>query len=277
MRRLLHRVEAALAERLQPAGGFGTAATVQINDQRYFYRMAGVSQTTRLPLILIHGLGVSSAYWARLLPLLATERPVYAIDLPGFGRTEDPPNVLNTRQLAQAVHLWQEALGIGKAHLLAHSQGAQIATELTNTWPNLTQTLTLIGPTLGERDPSLPRMAMRLLRTAPREDRSLLPVVVRAYLRSGAYLMVRTCHLLSHEDSVAAMQTIQCPTLLIRGGNDPIVTGRALAILAEAGQHTQQYTIPDAPHGIHWSHAATVASYVNRFLAQYDQQDRGDP
>lgn len=254
----------------QPVASFSDAARVRVNGLRYFYRLSEPATAHHLPLLLIHGLGVSGAYWARLWPWLAASRAVYALDLPGFGRSDDPPYPLAVDELAEAVQGWRQALGIGKAHLLAHSQGAQIATELTSTWPDLTQTLTLIGPTLGARDPSLPRMALRLLRTAPREEASLLRVVSRAYLQAGAVLMVRTCRLLDHEDSVATLQRIACPTLLLRGERDPIVTAQALADLADADPDTHLATIPNAPHGVHWSHARQVAAQVNPFLAHHE-------
>ena len=47
------------------------------------------------PIILVHGLGVSSRYMRPLAELLAAERSVYMIDLPGFGRSEKPRRALN--------------------------------------------------------------------------------------------------------------------------------------------------------------------------------------
>lgn len=261
-------------ERLRVYDAFVRTGEVTVNDHGIFYRTAGEERAGRLPLILIHGLGVSSAYWGRLLPWLADDRPVYALDLPGFGRSEDPAIVLNSIQLAYGVHAWQMALGLDRAHVLAHSQGAQVAAELADAWPDTVASLTLVGATLGERDPPLPRMALRLLRTAPREDRTLLPVVARAYLRSGLRLMVLTNLLMSHEDSVVTLGHLALPTLIVRGERDPVVTERAADVLTNAITEARRIIIPGAPHGVHWSHAFELSRIVNPFLAEVDERAR---
>ena len=149
-------------------------AWLTIAGLRYFYRAIGTENPGTLPVVLIHGLGVSSDYWARLVPILAARRRVYALDLPGFGRTEDPPAIWNGAVMAGAVAAWMDALGLRQAHVLAHSQGAQIAVELASHRPELVASLVLAGATIGRRDPALFWVALRLLRDAPREAPTLL-------------------------------------------------------------------------------------------------------
>lgn len=261
---------AAPWERLQGYDALVQTAEVDVDGHRYFYRYAGEERAGALPLVLIHGLGVSSAYWGRLFPWLADHRPVYALDLPGFGRTDDPDEILNSVQLAHATRRWMETVGLDCAHVLAHSQGAQVAIELADDCPHHVASLTLASPTLGERDPPMPWMAFRLLRDAPREDRSLLPVLTRAYIRSGLVPMVWTNHLLSHDDSVETLGRLHLPTFLVRGEHDPVVTARAIRLLAHAAPHAKCALISAAPHGFHWSHALKLARLVNDFLADLD-------
>lgn len=44
------------------------------------------------PLILLHGIGMSSNAWRPVIPLLAAHRRVIAFDVPGFGRTPPLPD-----------------------------------------------------------------------------------------------------------------------------------------------------------------------------------------
>ncbi|HEY8601482.1 MAG TPA: alpha/beta fold hydrolase [Thermomicrobiales bacterium] len=261
---------AAPWQRLNGYDALVRMAEVAVDGRRVFYRFAGEERAGALPLVLIHGLGVSSAYWGRLLPWLADHRPVYALDLPGFGQSDDPDNILNSVQLAQATRRWMETLGLDCVHVLAHSQGAQVAIELADDCPHHVASLILASPTLGERDPPLPWMALRLLRDAPREDRTILPVVTRAYFRSGLVPMVWTNHLLSHDDSVETLGHLQLPILLVRGEYDPVVTAEAIRLLAHAAPHAHRAVITAAPHGFHWSHAFQLARLVNDFLATLD-------
>ena len=45
------------------------------------------------PVVLVHGLGGRSEDWANLMPQLVRDHHrVYALDLPGYGRSDWPPN-----------------------------------------------------------------------------------------------------------------------------------------------------------------------------------------
>jgi 2-hydroxy-6-oxonona-2,4-dienedioate hydrolase len=48
---------------------------------------------TGLPVVLIHGLSVSGRYLLPTAARLAADRCVYVPDLPGFGGSEQPPNM----------------------------------------------------------------------------------------------------------------------------------------------------------------------------------------
>lgn len=247
---------------------------VTVGGLRVFYRTAGVEQPDTLPLVLIHGLGVSSDYWARLLPLLSTRRRVYALDLPGFGRTEDPAGIPTAAELADAVRDWMAALGLPRAHLFAHSQGAQVASELADVQTALVASLILAGATRGERDPNLGVLALRLLRDVPREEFGLIRVVARAYMRSGLLRMLSTNHVLNHEDTILTLGRVQIPTLILRGARDPVVTPEAVAEMVATGC-ARAVTIPRAPHALHWSRPREVARLANAFMAMVEREGSG--
>ena len=61
---------------------------------------------------LVHGLGVSSRYMAALARQLAPFYRVFAVDLPGFGRSEKPPQALGLVELAEALAGWMRATGL---------------------------------------------------------------------------------------------------------------------------------------------------------------------
>ena len=64
---------------------------------------------------------------------------------------------------------------------------------------------------------------------------------------------------------------LHIPTLLVRGERDPVVTARAIELLAHAAPHAKCAVIGAAPHGFHWSHAFELARLVNDFLADLDE------
>jgi len=82
------------------------------------------------PLVLIHGIGSRRGVWKPVVPLLARERAVFAVDLPGFGDSpvlDEPPTVL---ALARALTTWWRELGIERPHVAGNSLGGAIALEL---------------------------------------------------------------------------------------------------------------------------------------------------
>ena len=84
------------------------------------------------PLVLIHGLGGSIVVWKPVIGLLAAERDVIAVDLPGFGASPDPGNgfVPTAAELGEAVSAMCADLGIERPHIAGNSLGGWIALEM---------------------------------------------------------------------------------------------------------------------------------------------------
>ena len=162
-----------------------TRCWVEVGGLRCHFRVAGAGGGGATPLVLVHGVGVSSAYWARVQPLLAGRRPVYAVDLPGFGHSAKPRGILDSAGLAGALRDWLAALGLARVHLLGHSLAGQIVAEFARAHPARAGRVVPAAPTIGRRGPNLALRLLDLLRDIPREDPTLLPVVIPAYLRAG--------------------------------------------------------------------------------------------
>jgi alpha/beta hydrolase fold len=60
----------------------------------------------RPPVVLVHGLVVASDYMLPTAERLAVHFPVYAPDLPGFGRSAKPPRAFDIIELADALAAW---------------------------------------------------------------------------------------------------------------------------------------------------------------------------
>jgi pimeloyl-ACP methyl ester carboxylesterase len=84
------------------------------------------------PLVLIHPLGGELVVWEPLLDLLAGERDVIAVDLPGFGRSAPLANgaAPTPQLLAWSVARFMDELGIERAHVAGNSLGGWVALEL---------------------------------------------------------------------------------------------------------------------------------------------------
>ena len=91
--------------------------------------LAGAPAAHAAPALLLHGLGADSTLWYRVLPLLARERTVYAVDLRGHGDTRAAAGDRSLAAHATDVLALADTLapGGGGLHLLGTSLGGVIA------------------------------------------------------------------------------------------------------------------------------------------------------
>jgi pimeloyl-ACP methyl ester carboxylesterase len=97
------------------------------------------------PLLFLHGAGGMTP-GDPLLALLAERYHVFAPYLPGYGETEDCPELRD--MLDYTLHTWDviEGLGLSDPILVGHSMGGMIAAEMAALAPNDLTRLALIAP-----------------------------------------------------------------------------------------------------------------------------------
>jgi pimeloyl-ACP methyl ester carboxylesterase len=220
------------------------------------------------PLVLVHGLGVSSRYMVRLMRSLGAERPVYAPDLPGFGRSGSPPRTLDVHGLAEFLAAWMAAAGLERAALLGHSLGCQVVADLAIHHPRLVDRLILAAPTIDDSERSVARELTRLLRDAPREPFSLIPVVATAYLRAGFRRLLRTLRYALADRIEEKLPAIEVPALVVRGGRDPVVSGPWAEKVAGLLPRGRLAVLPKAAHALQFSAPDELAALLRLFLAE---------
>ena len=101
--------------------------------------------------VLVHGLGLSSRYMVPIAERLMPHCSVYAPDLPGFGKSEHPPHPLNVRQMADALDVGMEAIGLNCASFIGNSMGCQAIVDLAVRFPQRVKSAVLTGPTFDRR------------------------------------------------------------------------------------------------------------------------------
>jgi pimeloyl-ACP methyl ester carboxylesterase len=87
-----------------------------------------------LPLVLLHGVGTSAREWTWVLPALALNNLVYAIDLPGYDGSSEPPDYAPAFT-AQFVSSFLDAVGVERAVVVASSFGGLVALRLALSEP----------------------------------------------------------------------------------------------------------------------------------------------
>ncbi|XP_063973025.1 (Lyso)-N-acylphosphatidylethanolamine lipase isoform X1 [Diachasmimorpha longicaudata] len=102
------------------------------------------------PIVLLHGLGAGVALWCLNLDSLSTERPVYAVDLLGFGRSSRPNFSSKAdeteTQLVRSVEEWRREMQLERFVLLGHSMGGFLAASYAIHYPDRVKHLILADP-----------------------------------------------------------------------------------------------------------------------------------
>jgi pimeloyl-ACP methyl ester carboxylesterase len=205
------------------------------------------------PVVLVHGLGVSSRYMVPTARCLAPHFPTLAPDLPGFGRSQRPDRVLDVPGLADALAGWMRARALPPAVLLANSLGCQVAVDLALRHPDLVGWLLLAGPTGDPAVRGLPHYAWRLLRDFPRESPTLVLVEIWDYLRAGPQRVIGTAQAMLRDSVVAKLPLVRQPTVVVRGERDPICPQAWAEEAVRRLPRGRLVVVPGAAHVVNYS------------------------
>lgn len=106
--------------------------TADVNGTTLHYVSAGTSGS---PILLVHGF--PETWWAfhRLIPLLAAEHRVFAVDLRGFGDSATAADGFTSADAAEDLHALIAELGVGPVHLAAQDISGGSAYRLASDHP----------------------------------------------------------------------------------------------------------------------------------------------
>ena len=234
-------------------------------------------------LVLAHGFTQNRRCWGPLLPDLARDHEVVAVDLPGHGAT---PSAHDEADLSAAGALLADAGG--PAVYVGYSMGGRVALHTVFARPSVVQGLVLIGATAG-LDGAADR---RDRRTA---DDALAAELVEAGLDAfldrwlagplfaglSAAAAARPARLTNRVDGLAAslrncgtgtqeplwdkLQRIEAPVLVLVGRDDAKFTTIGARLVDALPTATMQ-TLPGT-HAIHLEQPHATASSIRSFVA----------
>ena len=124
-----------------PAAERATLRHQVVHGYRRAYRIAGSGPA----LLLIHGIGDSSATWAEVIPALARNHTVIAPDLLGHGASDKPRADYSVAAYANGMRDLLAVLGIERATLVGHSFGGGVAMQFAYQFPECTERLVLVS------------------------------------------------------------------------------------------------------------------------------------
>jgi pimeloyl-ACP methyl ester carboxylesterase len=254
------------------------------------------------PLVFVHGLSGSWPNWLEQLPVFAAERRVIALDLPGFGHSPMPASEVSISGYARILDGLMQQLGVDAAAFVGNSMGGFISAELAIAFPQRVERLVLVSAAgLSTHQEWRAEMALPGLRRTerilaastawfatrshalmrrPRLREGALNLVVRHPARLPAPLVaeqVRGAGKAGFIHALAAtigydvrerLPEIACPTLIVWGENDWLISAGDADVFAELIPDSRRVIFEDTGHMAMLERPAAFNALLRDFLSE---------
>jgi 3-oxoadipate enol-lactonase len=237
-----------------------------------------------VPVLLLHELGGSSESWRQVIPLLAMDRRVIAVDVRCAGRSEKPPGPFTLADVADDLDGLLQALNLGgPVDVIGAALGSLVGALLAIRHPAQVRRLAMCavapemaGPTrhyLAERAEKVRALGMRgvaeasLANSFPASHPAERAAYRGIYLGNDPAAYAELSLALGRLEMTAAdWREIQAPVLVASGAHDflwPPPIGRQVAALIPEARFE---VIEDAGHFPHLQAPATLVGLARSFF-----------
>lgn len=195
------------------------------------YRQSGAGGD----LVLLHGLGMSSAYFMRFAQAMFERgwNPI-APDIRGFGASVDAP-AGGPLDHARGLIEWADAVGCRKAVWLGHSISCNVVAHIACLRPDLVRAAVFIGPLWTRKSPPLFWWFATAILDGLREPLELFAFVGRCVARTGGLRWLRTWSLFRPD--LKEIPPVKQPALFVGGRADPLPDRDLLPLVGVPGAH----------------------------------------
>jgi pimeloyl-ACP methyl ester carboxylesterase len=256
--------------------------------------------TTGPSILMIHGLGGSVEFWQPNVGALGETHRVYALDLPGFGRSDKPAAPYSIPYFTRFVTDFLTSQGVERTHLVGNSLGGAIALAVAASRPDMVGRLVLVDPVgfgtavhMMLRTVSLPLLGERVMRPSRKGIENMLktlfldPLTVTqemtdnsfeiASLPGSGWSFVTTARSLFgfwgtkrnvRESAIDNARSLRCPSLIIWGKQDKILPATQARSAVKVIPNATLQLFDSSGHCPQLEQPAEFNSTVLRFLAE---------
>lgn len=215
-------------------------------------------------ILVLHGWGANIDTIMPIVNLLKDHFKVYALDLPGFGKSDKPEFPFNSQDYSRIVKKFMDLMEIKKATLIGHSFGGKVSIILAVNHPERVERLVLIDSAgippkrsikyyLKVYSFKILKFIYKLVFAWNKKEEKMEAFYRRfgsADYRNADGVMRKTLVKVVNEDLRPILKKVSCPALLIWGDKDedtPIYMGKimekeipdsSLVVLERAGHYS---------------------------------------
>ncbi len=232
-----------------------------VDGARIFARVAPGREADAPPVLMLHGLVVSSSYFRPVAHHLDQQFSLYIPDLPGFGRST-AGDVRDLDGMVETLVAWMDVHRLEAPVVVGNSLGCQVATMLATRYPERVAALAMVAPTM---DPGVSGpfgVMLRGLRDIPRERVSLWRIWIPDFFLAGPVRALRWLMISLRDDQAARLPRVAQPVVAVAGERDPICPVPWVKAFAGAVPCGRIAVIPGAPHAMNYSAPDALARIV---------------
>jgi pimeloyl-ACP methyl ester carboxylesterase len=231
-----------------------------------YYEVTGVGA----PLVMLHGGFATVDTFAGFTPLFADTYRVYSPERRGHGRMPDLPGPITYEIMAEDTIAFIDALGIGPAHVVGWSDGANVGLITALRRPDLVRKLVLIGTAVHISGGTPAAQAMLPHLTIEH----LPPPLVQAYAALSPDGADHLAVIVDKLIPALAVTSLRLPDLarigaptLVMAADDDLVSITHLEAMRDALPDAQLAVVPGTSHTLPLEKPDLTARLIHDFLA----------
>ena len=234
----------------------GTGQYADVNGINLYYETHGTGR----PLIVLHGGLGSGEMFGPLLPALAADHQVIAVDLQGHGRTADIDRPIDVRLMGDDIAALIQHLGLEKPDVMGYSLGGGVAFQAAVRHPELIRRLIVVSAHM-RREAIYPEMLAQQLQVGPDaveflKDTPMYQLYQRVAPRPedfGKLLGKMGASMAKDFDFSEEVRGLKVPTLIAAADADMAPPSHYVEIFAllDGGQRDGGWMGEDRPKGGH--------------------------
>lgn len=263
--------------------GLGSSGHVRAGDLQIHVREWSAPSPRGLPLVFVHGNWSTYRWWIPTVAALGRRLPdhrLLAPDLRGRGDTEGPDHGYTIAELAADLLALLDALALAQVHLIGHSLGSAIITELALARPERVASLVVVAPCWVDGMPDkwarrddqarvhadrqlFGRLLAGMARKAPR-DQLWDELVVTGHRQRELATMRNLDALLTWRPG-DRLRSLTMPRVVVDGELDPLCGGSTAARMA-AAMTCERVCMAGISHSPNLEAPEQLASIIRRMV-----------
>jgi len=232
--------------------------TIEVKNLRVNYKSFGSGK----PFLILHGWQSNSDRWITIAEALEGKFKVIVPDLPGFGKSQEPPEAWSLDNYVDWVLEFTSKIPElqKEFYLMGHSFGGALAAKFTIKYIQRIQRLFLVSASCIRKNTGAKKMLYRIAKVVkvfsfipyyPLFRKAIYKFIIRKsdYLRQDG-VMQETYLKVILDDLSYKLGFIKVPTILIWGSKDTFTPIDHAEFIHKKISHSKLLVIPDAEHAL---------------------------